>query len=127
MKNINIGDIYWMPAQTYLSKKSTNTKLTITRVGTKFIYAVKEGTNSEYKFTFNSDGVLNLVSNMRSGKVYSEERWKKQKLIIELDHLTQKFKREFLQINDSVDFKKYQNLVNELNELSQRILNISGN
>lgn len=48
----------------------------------------------------------------------------RQKLIIELDNLTQKFKREFLQINNSTDFRKYQELVNEMNDLSQRILNI---
>ena len=113
MKNINIGDIYWMPARTYLDKKSTNTKLVITKVGKKFIYANKEGTNSEYKFTFEC-----------FGKAYSEEIWKKQKLIIELDNLTKEFNQEFLQINDSTDFSKYQNLINEMNELSQRILNI---
>lgn len=122
MKNINIGDIYWMPARTYLDKKLTSTKLVITKVGKKFIYANKEGTKSEYKLTFESDGVLNLVNSMCSGKAYSEEIWKKQKLIIELDDLTKEFKQGFLQINDSTDFSKYQNLVNEMNELSQRIL-----
>lgn len=122
MKNINIGDIYWMPEEGYLDKKSTSTKLVITKIGKKFIYANKEGTKSEYRFTFESDGVLNLVNSMCSGKAYSEEIWKKQKLIIELDDLTKKFKQGFLQIDDSTDFSKYQNLVNEMNELSQRIL-----
>ena len=126
MKKINVGDIYWMEADKYKTsnKDSRDVKLIITKVGTKFIYANKEGANSEYKFTFKCDGVLDLVNNICSGKAYHEELWVRQKLIIELDNLTQKFKREFLQINNSTDFRKYQELVNEMNDLSQRILNI---
>ena len=126
MKKINVGDIYWMEADKYKTsnKDSRDVKLIITKVGTKFIYANKEGANSEYKFTFKCDGVLDLVNNICSGKAYHEELWVRQKLIIELDNLTQKFKREFLQINNSTDFRKYQELVNEMNSLSQRILNI---
>ncbi len=126
MKKINVGDIYWMEADKYKTsnKDSRDVKLIITKVGTKFIYANKEGANSEYKLTFKCDGVLDLVNNICSGKAYHEELWVRQKLIIELDNLTQKFKREFLQINNSTDFRKYQELVNEMNSLSQRILNI---
>jgi hypothetical protein len=124
LKKINIGDIYWMPSNKPIDKKSIDIKLIVTKVGTKFIYANNEDTNWEYKFTFKSDGVLDLVNNMCSGQAYSEEQWEKQKLIIKLDKLTQKFKQEFSQINNSTDFKKYQKLVSEMNELSQKILNL---
>jgi hypothetical protein len=122
MKNINKGDIYWMPSNKTMDKKSVDTKLVISKVGSKFIYAIREGSNSEYKFTFESEGVLDLVNNMVHNKAYSEELWKKQKLIIELDRLTQEFKQEFLQISNSTNFRKYQDLISKMNELSQRIL-----
>ena len=122
MKKIQISDIYWMPACKSTNKKSTDEKLVITKVGIKFIYAKNERTDAGYKFTFESDGVLKLVNNMVSSKAYSEKLWEKQKLIIELDCITSEFKQEFLQINNSTDFKKYQELVNLMNRLSQEIL-----
>lgn len=122
MKTINKGDIYWMPSNKAIDKKSVDTKLVISKVGSKFIYAIREGSDSEYKFTFESEGVLDLVNRIGHNKAYSEELWKKQKLIIELNNLTQKFKQEFLQINNSTNFSKYQDLVSKMNELSQRIL-----
>ena len=120
MNNIKLGDIYWMPASTYLNKRAKDTKVSISKIGSKFIYA--KSSTTEYKFTFESKGTLRLVNNMCSGKAYSEEQWEKQKLIIELNNLTQKFKQDFLQINNSTDFKKYQDLVRKMEDLSQRVL-----
>lgn len=120
--NINIGDIYWMPSKKFVDKKSVDTKLVISKVGSKYIYANREDSNTEYTFTFESEGVLNLVNNMVHNKAYSEELWKKQKLIIELDTLTQKFNQDFLQVNSSTDFRKYQDYLDKMNNLSQRIL-----
>ena len=111
-----------MPASKYLDKKSVDTKLIVTKVGTKFIYAVKEGTQSEYKFTPESDSILTLVNNMVSSKAYSEDAWGRQKLIIELNQLTQEFKIKFLQINSCTDFMKYENMVSRMKEISEMII-----
>ena len=51
MKNISVGDVYWMPAATHLNKRAKDEKVIVTKVGSKFIYANKE-TGTEYKFTF---------------------------------------------------------------------------
>jgi hypothetical protein len=59
---------------------------------------------------------------MVSNFAYSEEKWEKQKLIIELDLLTQKFRQEFMQVNGTTDFKRYQMFVDKMNILSQQIL-----
>jgi hypothetical protein len=120
--NINIGDIYWMPANKSIDKKSKNKKLVITKVGSKYVYATNVGTNTEYKFTVQSDGILRLVNDMLHAVAYSQEKWEKQKLIIELDLLTQKFRQEFLQVNGTTDFKRYQMFVATMNILSQQIL-----
>jgi hypothetical protein len=120
--NINIGDIYWMPSNKSIDKKSENKQLVITKVGSKYIYATKVGTNTEYQFTVQSDGILRLVNDMLHAVAYSEEKWEKQKLIIELDLLTQKFRQEFLQVNGTTDFKRYQMFVDTMNILSQQIL-----
>ena len=120
--NINIGDIYWMPANKSIDKKSENKQLVITKVGSKYIYATKVGTNTEYQFTVQSDGILRLVNDMLHAVAYSQEKWEKQKLIIELDLLTQKFRQEFLQVNGTTDFKRYQMFVDKMNILSQQIL-----
>ena len=120
--NINIRDIYWMPANKSIDKKSENKQLVITKVGSKYVYATKVGTNTEYQFTVQSDGILRLVNDMLHAVAYSEEKWEKQKLIIELDLLTQKFRQEFLQVNGSTDFKRYQMFVDTMNILSQQIL-----
>lgn len=122
MKNINIGDIYWMPRLGHIDKKSQDTKLIISRIGRKFIYAVKEGTNAEYTFTFESEGVLDLVNDMIHNKAYSEKQWEKQKLIRELNNLSQKFRMEFSHIQDSTDFEKYQEYLSEMHKLTQEIL-----
>jgi hypothetical protein len=37
LKKINIGDIYWMPSNKPIDKKSIDIKLIVTKVGTKFI------------------------------------------------------------------------------------------
>ena len=120
--NINIGDIYWMPANKSIDKKSKNKQLVITKVGSKYIYATKVGTNTEYQFIVQSDGILRLVNDMLHAVAYSEKKWEKQKLIIELDLLTQKFRQEFLQVNGTTDFKRYQMFVDMMNILSQQIL-----
>ena len=120
--NINIRDIYWMPANKSIDKKSENKQLVITKVGSKYIYAARVGTNTEYQFTVQSDGILRLVNDMLHAVAYSEEKWEKQKLIIELDLLTQKFRQEFLQVNGTTDFKRYQMFVDKMNILSQQIL-----
>lgn len=120
--NINIGDIYWMPANKRIDKKSENKKLVITKVGSKYVYAKKIGTDIEYQFTVQSNNTLRLVNDTVNTSAYSEEKWKKQKLIIELDLLTQEFRQEFLQINGSTDIKKYQMFVDKMNILSQQIL-----
>lgn len=122
MRDIKIGDIYWMPAITYIDKKSKDTKLVVSKVGSKFIYAVKEGTHTECKFTPESDGVLRLVDAMSSNKAYSSELWNRQKLIFELDNLTQKFRQKFSQIDDTTNFKKYHEYIAQMQDLSQRIL-----
>ena len=120
--NINIGDIYWMPSNKSIDKKSENKQLVITKVGSKYIYATKVGTNTEYQFTVQSDGILRLVNDMLHAVAYSQEKWEKQKLIIELDLLTQKFRQEFMQVNGTTDFKRYQMFVDKMNILSQQIL-----
>lgn len=122
MKNINIGDIYWMPAAKHLNKNSTDEKLVISKVGTKYIYTIKEKTNTEYQFTFESEGKLRLVNNMCSSTAYSEELWKKQKLIIELEELNKEIKLRFPQINSSTNFIEYHELISRMNEVTQRIL-----
>jgi hypothetical protein len=111
-----------MPANKSIDKKSENKQLVITKVGSKYIYATKVGTNTEYQFTVQSDGILRLVNDMLHAVAYSQEKWEKQKLIIELDLLTQKFRQEFLQVNGSTDFKRYQMFVDKMNILSQQIL-----
>ncbi|MFM6066998.1 MAG: hypothetical protein ACKPBB_09395 [Sphaerospermopsis kisseleviana] len=122
MRNIKVGDIYWMPAITYIDKKSKDTKLVISKVGSKFIYAVKESTGTECKFTADSEGVLRLVDAMSSNKAYSSELWNKQKLIIELNNLTQKFRQKFPQIDETTDFSKYHEYIAQMQNLAQRIL-----
>jgi len=120
--NINLGDIYWMPASKSIDKKSENKQLIISKVGSKYVYATNVESDTEYQFTVESNGILKLVNNMVSNFAYSEEKWEKQKLIIELDLLTQKFRQEFLQVNGSTDFKRYQMFVDKMNILSQQIL-----
>ncbi len=120
--NINLEDIYWMPASKSIDKKSENKQLIISKVGSKYVYATNAGKDTEYQFTVESKGILKLVNNMVSNFAYSEEKWEKQKLIIELDLLTQKFRQEFLQVNGSTDFKRYQMFVDKMNILSQQIL-----
>ena len=123
MKNINIGDIYWMPRLGHIDKKSQDTKLVISRIGRKFIYAVKEeGSKAEYTFTFESEGVLDLVNDMVQNKAYSEKQWEKQKLIRELNNLSQKFRMEFSHIQDSTDFEKCREYLSEMHKLTQEIL-----
>jgi hypothetical protein len=120
--NINLEDIYWMPASKSIDKKSENKQLIISKVGSKYVYATNVESDTEYQFTVESNGILKLVNNMVSNFAYSEEKWEKQKLIIELDLLTQKFRQEFLQVNGSTDFKRYQMFVDKMNILSQQIL-----
>ena len=120
--NINLEDIYWMPASKSIDKKSKNKQLIISKVGSKYVYATNVESDTEYQFTVESNGILKLVNNMVSNFAYSEEKWEKQKLIIELDLLTQKFRQEFLQVNGSTDFKRYQMFVDKMNILSQQIL-----
>jgi hypothetical protein len=122
MKNINIGDIYWMPALTHIDKKSVDKKLTITKIGTKYIYAKGVNNRTDYQFTVNSDGTLRLVNELVSNTAYPEFMWEKQKSIIELNKLTQKFKKEFTQINELTNFSQYQNYLNDMQRLNQRIL-----
>lgn len=123
MKNIKVGDIYWMPRLRHIDKKSQDTKLVISRIGRKFIYAVKEeGSKTEYTFTFESEGVLDLVNDIIHNKAYSEKQWEKQKLIRELDNLSQKFRMEFSHIQDSTDFEKCQEYLSEMNRISKEIL-----
>lgn len=123
MKNIKVGDIYWMPRLGHIDKKSQDTKLVISRIGRKFIYAVKEeGSKAEYTFTFESEGVLDLVNDMVQNKAYSEKQWEKQKLIRELNNLSQKFRTEFSHIQDSTDFEKCREYLSEMHKLTQEIL-----
>lgn len=123
MKNINIGDIYWMPRLGHIDKKSQDTKLVVSKIGRKFIYAVKEeGSKAEYTFTFESEGVLDLVNDMVQNKAYSEKQWEKQKLIRELNNLSQKFRMEFSHIQNSTDFNKCQEYLSEMHKLAQEIL-----
>ena len=122
MKNISVGDIYWMPAATYLNKRAKDEKVIITKVGTKFIYAKKEATTTEYKFTFENEGQLKLVNNMCSSTAYSEELWEKQKLIIELNQLTQEFKISFLQVHSHTDFIKYGDMISRMKQITDVIL-----
>lgn len=82
----------------------------------------KEKTNTEYQFTFESEGKLRLVNNMCSSTAYSEELWKKQKLIIELEELNKEIKLRFPQINSSTNFIEYHELISRMNEVTQRIL-----
>ena len=120
--NINLEDIYWMPASKSIDKKSENKQLIISKVGSKYVYATNVESDTEYQFTVESNGILKLVNNMVSNFAYSEEKWEKQKLIIELDLLTQKFRQEFMQVNGATDFKRYQMFVDTMNILSQQIL-----
>lgn len=123
MKNIKVGDIYWMPRLGYIDKKSQDTKLIISRIGRKFIYAVREeGSKTEYTFTFESEGVLDLVNDMIQNKAYSEKQWEKQKLIRELNNLSQRFRMEFSHIQNSTDFNKCQEYLSEMHKLAQEIL-----
>lgn len=122
MKNIKVGDIYWMPRLGYIDKKSQDTKLIISRIGRKFIYAVKEDTSAEYTFTFESEGVLDLVNDIIHNKAYSERQWEKQKLIRELDNLSQKFRIEFSHIQNSTDFNKCQEYLSQMHKLTQEIV-----
>ncbi|MFM6003291.1 MAG: hypothetical protein ACKPA7_07550, partial [Sphaerospermopsis kisseleviana] len=103
-------------------KKSKDTKLVISKVGSKFVYAVKEGTSTECKFTADSEGVLRLVDAMCSNKAYSLELWNKQKLIIELNNLTQQFRQKFPQLDETTDFSKYHEYIAQMQNLAQRIL-----
>ena len=111
-----------MPRLGYIDKKSQDTKLIISRIGRKFIYAVKEDTSAEYTFTFESEGVLDLVNDIIHNKAYSERQWEKQKLIRELDNLSQKFRIEFSHIQNSTDFNKCQEYLSQMHKLTQEIV-----
>lgn len=121
MKNISVGDVYWMPAATHLNKRAKDEKVIVTKVGSKFIYANKE-TGTEYKFTFESEGQLRLVNNMCSSTAYSEELWEKQKLIIELNQVMEEFRISFPQVSDRTDFTEYGNMVSRMKEITDVIL-----
>lgn len=121
MKNISVGDVYWMPAATHLNKRAKDEKVIVTKVGSKFIYANKE-TGTEYKFTFESEGQLRLVNNMCSSTAYSQELWEKQKLIIELNQVMEEFRISFPQVSDRTDFTEYGNMVSRMKEITDVIL-----
>lgn len=121
MKNISVGDVYWMPAATHLNKRAKDEKVIVTKVGSKFIYANKE-TGTEYRFTFESEGQLRLVNNMCSSTAYSQELWEKQKLIIELNQVMEEFRISFPQVSDRTDFTEYGNMVSRMKEITDVIL-----
>ena len=121
MKNISVGDVYWMPAATHLNKRAKDEKVIVTKVGSKFVYANKE-TGTEYKFTFESEGQLRLVNNMCSSTAYSQELWEKQKLIIELNQVMEEFRISFPQVSDRTDFTEYGNMVSRMKEITDVIL-----
>ena len=56
------------------------------------------------------------------GTAYSEELWEKQKLIIELNQLTQEFKISFLQVDSHTDFIKYGDMVSRMKKITDVIL-----